>query len=250
MRRAALAAATAAVALTLSAPVPAAQVTVGTGASVDLGTGSLDLGCADLTVGGTLSAGTAGFSQARDVTIDPSGLVNGDSATLEVTGDWSNSGTFSAGTSSVNFVDGCSRTMAEIDGSTTFFDLAITTQTGKQYQLEAGATQTMQFITLTGGGIDDRVLIRSTVGGVKAFLDLQGSHKTRFVDVDDVGAVGNQITLPFPPNSLIGPNSTGMGFLAIPTLSAWGVVALGLLLLSAMAWVVYRRSGPTESSIA
>ena len=47
-------------------------MTVGSGSSLDLGTGSLDLGCAALTVGGTLSAGTVGFDAARDVTIDPS----------------------------------------------------------------------------------------------------------------------------------------------------------------------------------
>ncbi len=76
-----------------------AQLDVGTGSSVDLGTGQLDLGCSDLTVTGTLSAGTAGFAQARDVTIDPTGLVNGNSATLEVAGDWDNAGTFNAGTS-------------------------------------------------------------------------------------------------------------------------------------------------------
>ena len=70
MRRAALATVVAAV-LVFATGASAAQLTVGSGASVDLGTGSLDLGCADLTVGGTLSAGTSGFTQARDVTIDP-----------------------------------------------------------------------------------------------------------------------------------------------------------------------------------
>ena len=52
----------------------AAGFTVGSGASVDLGTGSLDLGCADLTVAGTLAGGSVGFDQARDVTIAPSGI--------------------------------------------------------------------------------------------------------------------------------------------------------------------------------
>jgi hypothetical protein len=98
MRRRTLAALAALSALSLAAPAPAAQVTVGSGASLALGTGSLDLGCADLTVAGTLSAGTAGFSQARDVTIDPTGLVNGNSATLTVAGDWDNVGSFNAGT--------------------------------------------------------------------------------------------------------------------------------------------------------
>ena len=61
MKRAALAAAL----LVVATGAGAGQFTVGSGASVDLGTGSLDLGCADLTVGGSLSAGTSGFAQAR-----------------------------------------------------------------------------------------------------------------------------------------------------------------------------------------
>ncbi len=71
MRRAALAVTTAAILLAAGSGAGAGKLSVGSGATLDLGTGSLDLGCADLTVGGTLSAGTAGFTQARDVTIDP-----------------------------------------------------------------------------------------------------------------------------------------------------------------------------------
>ncbi len=129
MRRAALGAAVA-ILLALAGGASAAQLTVGSGASLDLGTGSLDLGCADLTVGGTLSAGTAGFAQARDVTIDPAGLVNGNSATLEVAGDWDNAGTFNAGTSTVQMVDGCGLTSSVVAGDTTFANLDMTTSSG------------------------------------------------------------------------------------------------------------------------
>ena len=41
----------------LSTAASAAEFAVGAGASVDLGTGALALGCSDLTVTGTLSAG-------------------------------------------------------------------------------------------------------------------------------------------------------------------------------------------------
>ena len=41
-----------AVILAVATGVEAAQLTVGSGATLDLGTGSLDLGCADLTVDG------------------------------------------------------------------------------------------------------------------------------------------------------------------------------------------------------
>ena len=92
MRRAALSAAVATL-LALAGGASAAEFSVGAGASVDRGTGSLDLGCADLSVAGTMAAGTVGFDQARDVTIDPSGVLNGESATLEVAGDWDNAGT-------------------------------------------------------------------------------------------------------------------------------------------------------------
>ena len=54
MKRAVRSAALGAVVLGIALPSPAGKVTVGSGASVDLGTGSLDLGCADLTVAGTL----------------------------------------------------------------------------------------------------------------------------------------------------------------------------------------------------
>jgi hypothetical protein len=84
MNRATSAAAAAFLAVATGAS--AGEFNIGAGATLDLGTGSLDLGCADLTVGGTFSAGTVGFAQARDVTIDPTGLVNGNSATLEGAG--------------------------------------------------------------------------------------------------------------------------------------------------------------------
>ncbi len=139
MRRRTLAALAALSAIGLAVPAPAAQVTVGSGASLDLGTGSLDLGCADLTVTGTLSAGTAGFAQARDVTIDPTGVVNGNSATFAVAGDWDNAGTFNAGTSTVQLVDGCGLLSAVIAGDTTFANLDMTTTSGFLYRFTAGS---------------------------------------------------------------------------------------------------------------
>ena len=97
MRLSVLAAAAAAAWLGVAPAAGAAEFAVGSGSSLDLGTGRLGLGCADLTVGGTLSAGTIGLDAARDVSIGASGVVNGESATLEVAGDWNNAGTFNAG---------------------------------------------------------------------------------------------------------------------------------------------------------
>ena len=54
MRRSTLAAAGAAW-LTFATGASAGEFSVGSGASLDLGTGSVDLGCADLTVTGIVS---------------------------------------------------------------------------------------------------------------------------------------------------------------------------------------------------
>ena len=246
MRRAALGAAVATL-LALAGGASAAQLSVGSGASVDLGTGSLDLGCADLTVGGTLSAGTSGFTQARDVTIDPSGLVNGNSATLEVAGDWDNAGSFNAGTSTVSFVDGCGLSGAVITGDTTFANLDMTTATGKLYSFTAGSTQTVtQFINLVGAA-GNLLRLRSTIDCVKAFIDNQGGSFGDFVDVDCIGVTTNPIFL--GPNSVIGPNSQGMGFLFLVIVPALGALGLTLLMLS-LLWTGRRALATRRGSLA
>jgi hypothetical protein len=243
MRRATLAAAALLVAATGAS---AAQLTVGSGASLDLGTGSLDLGCADLTVGGTLSAGTAGFAQARDVTIDPSGLVNGNSATLEVAGDWDNAGTFNAGTSTVQLVDGCGLASAVIAGDTTFANLEMTTASGFLYSFVSGSTQTVTSSLTLLGDTGNLLTIRSTLDGSEAFLNVQGSGSGDFVDVQDNDATaGNPISL--GPNSVKGSNTPG--WLAAALVPVFGAPGLALLALS-LLWSGLRALATRRGSVA
>jgi hypothetical protein len=197
---------TAALALALSRGAWGAVLTVGAGTSFDLGTAALNLGCADLSVEGTMSAGTVGFDQARHVTIGATGVLNGGSATLEVAGDWDNGsgGAFNAGTSSVNLVDGCGVSTSTILGSTTFASLTLTTATGKTYRLEAGSTQTIGAALSIAGTAGDLLLLRSTSAGSEATLDVEGSATIDFVDVQDLHASPNPIV--FGPNSVLGTN--------------------------------------------
>ncbi len=246
MRRRTLAALAALSALGHAAPAPAAQVAVGSGSSLDLGTGSLDLGCADLTVGGTLSAGTAGFGQARDVTIDPSGLLNGNSAVLEVAGDWDNTGTFNAGTSTVQMVDGCGLSSAVITGDTTFANLEMTTASGKFYGFTSGSTQTVTSSLSLLGAAGNLLTLRSTVGGSAAFLDVQGTGGGDFVDVQDIDATaGNPISL--GPNSVKGPNTPG--WLAAALVPVFGAPGLALLALS-LLWSGLRALATRRGTVA
>ena len=213
----------------------AANVSVGSGSSFNLGSGRLNLGCADLLVAGTMNAGTSGFTEARHLTVDPAGVLVGNSATLEVTGDWDNAGTFHAGTSTVQLVDGCSVKSAVITGETTFANLEMTTTRGKLYSFEAGSTQTVAKLALLGAA-GNLLTIRSTIGGTEAFLSLLGTNSSHFVDVDDNDATqGILITL--EPNSVKGPNTPGWIRAAlVPGLGALGVA----LLAASLVWASRR----------
>jgi hypothetical protein len=218
--------------LAVATGASAGQLGVGSGASVDLGTGSLNLGCADLTVTGTFSGGSVGFASARDVTIDPSGIVNGNAATLEVAGDWDNAGTFNSGTSTVALVDGCGLSSAVIAGDTTFASLDLTTTSGKLYSFTAASTQTITTALNLLGAAGNLLTIRSTVGGSEAFIDLQGSHDADYVDAEDNDATaGNTIFL--GENSVKGSNTPG--WLVAPVVPVFGVLGLALVALSLLS---------------
>jgi hypothetical protein len=213
-----------------STPAAGAQLTVGAGASLDLGTGSLDLGCADLSVAGTVSAGTVGFSQARDV------------ATLEVAGDWDNAGSFNGGTSTVGFVDGCSLLSAVVAGNTTFADLEMTTTSGFLYSFEAGSTQTVTGSLALAGASDNLLTIRSTLDGSEAFLDLDQAATGSFVDVKDNHTTDQPVTL--DPGSVISGNAPGWSLAVplVPALSLLGLAALGAGLYLTGHWTLFRRA--------
>jgi hypothetical protein len=227
MRPAALAAAAF---LALATPASAANLTVGTGVTVDLGTSFLDTGEGDLDVAGTLSAGTAGFD-ARHVSIQPGGVLNGGSALMQVCGDWSNSGAFNAGTSTVAFVDGCGVTSSTLTGGNTFHDLSLITATGKQVNFPTGAMfQTVEGTLTLGGAPGNLLKLRSTVEGSLALLDLEAPASGNYVDVKDLFAIDQPITL--GAGSVISGNVAGIT-LAIP------IPALGLLGLGALGASLY-----------
>jgi hypothetical protein len=89
------------------------SITVPAGGSLSLAGGAMDLGCTDMTVAGNLQIGSALITTVHDVTIQagtsPDGTLDGGSGLITLAGNWSNSGTFIPGTSSVFFVDnpGC-----------------------------------------------------------------------------------------------------------------------------------------------
>ena len=172
-------------------------------------------------------------------------MLNGDSGTLEVTGDWDNSGTFNAGTSTVQMVDGCGLSSAVIAGDTTFASLDMTTTTGKLYSFTAGSTQTVTSALTLLGASGNLLTIRSTLGGSAALLDVQGSQSADFVDVQDNDATAGKPIL-VGDNSVLGSNTPGWGIAAlVPALGVLGLTGLVLGLLAAG-----RRALRTRTSVA
>ena len=88
-------------ALTVPSLALAEGLTVGAASTFSLGSATLALGCGDLDVSGTFNANTGSVEGARDVNIAGGGALNGGSGTLDVARNWSNSGSFSAGTSAI-----------------------------------------------------------------------------------------------------------------------------------------------------
>ena len=223
--------------LALATPARAGNVTVGANSTLDLSTGSMALGCADLDVTGTLDGGTVGFTGGRDVTITPSGVINGNAATLELSGNWGNSGSFVPGTSTVRIVDGCSLLSGIVSGNSTFNNFTLSTSTAKQVTFTAGTTQTVNGVFNASGASGFLLMIRSTVNGVKAFLNVQGSSTANFVDVRDNSALpGNNIAM--AGNSIKGPNTPG--WLLSPQIPLLPPLA-GLMLLGTLIVLARRR---------
>ena len=223
--------------LLLAAPALAGNLTVGSGASLDLSTGSLALGCADLDVLGTMNAGTVGFTQGRDVTITPSGVMNGNSGTLQLSGDWDNTGSFVPGTSSVQITDGCGLLSGVVNGNSSFHNLELSSTSGKQVSFTAGSTQTIGAAFTVSGATGNLLKIRSTIGGTKAFVNVQGSASAAHVDVADNSAIPG-INIPMSGDSVKGPNSPG--WLLSPMVPLLPPLAAALL-LAALLLVAHRR---------
>lgn len=202
-------------ALLLSCPVHA-DITIPAGGSTSLDAGGLDLGCTDLIVGGTLQTNSAQVINVRNLVIQAGGLVDAGSSNISVGGNWSNSGTFTAGTSHVSFGDNCGVDPAVISGNTTFHDVSFATAAGKTWQFTANSTQTVQgLIDIAGTGAP--LKFRSTVPGQRAYVARNGPHTT--ANLDDVDVV---FLDPSGPTDIQ----------PVPTLNLAGLLVL-LLLLSA-----------------
>lgn len=229
-----LAAAGALLCALLSGTLVRADVTIPAGGVINLAGGALDLACTDLIVSGTLVTGLAPITNVRNVLIQSGGVLDAGASTINVGGDWSNNGSFIAGTSQVNFVDACSSTSL-ISGNTTFNGLGFASSVGKTWTFAPGSTQNVLRLAIQGtAGLP--LQLRSSVPGQIAFINLTGLQSVAHVGVTDLTASGLWLA-PYLVNEGGSNASRWFGepdYARVPALNDSGLLIL-LLLIGAIA---------------
>ena len=211
------------------------------GSSLNLGSGTLDLGCGDMMVTGSLAIGSGTARELRDVDISGGNFTVG-SGSVFLSGDWVNLGSFAAGTGSINVVDGCGRAVSRLAGNSDFYQLAVTSGSGRTLEPEAGSIQTFANRLTLRGSAANLLQIRSSQPGSSSFFQLaaSGTQDIFAVDVADNDASGGQTLVPRPPADAgsvdAGSNSNwfvplAQGAVAILTLPAPALLLLALLLI-------------------
>lgn len=235
-----------AIALAAAAPVRA-DLVVPANSTVNLASGTVDLACTDVVVAGTLQVATGSLLNARHVTIQAGGTIDGGSGIIALGGNWSNAGQFAAGTSAVRFRDLCSLASATISGSTTFSTASFVTATGRNFVFEVGTTQTVGSVLEIAGTASLPIQFRSSVPGQVGYIDLvaSGTQLIQHVGVTDVWATGQWLA-PNLTNEGGGGNANrwfGTGGVAtpVPALSDAALIALATLLAAVGAWRTRRQ---------
>ena len=190
-------------------PTLAAGISVPAGGSLSLGDGNAKLDvvdrrylltCGDLVIAGEVSISAGNAAGINDVEIS-GGTLNGGSGTASLAGDWSNAGTFNAGTGLVQISDGCGSVASNISGDSDFHEFSVTTSIGKLLTMVAGSSQTFASSLTLEGMVGNLLQVRSSSPGQEVFFSLMpgGAQSISAVDVRDNNASGGLTLAPGAP---------------------------------------------------
>jgi len=193
----------------LSAPVFGA-ITVGVGTSLNFANASVDLGCSDLTIAGTASASGASFSNVASLNL--SGTFSPGASNIGLGGVFSNSGTFTPGTSRVAIVDACGGGTSAFVGATNFYDLIVSSSSGRSLVFPIGAAQNVAHSMTLQGVAGNLLTVRSPIAGVPGALVLSaGATQTiAYVNARDNNASGGATIAPGAASSYNSVDSGGL----------------------------------------
>jgi len=230
----------------LLANVALADLVIPAGGSTSLGGGAFDLGCTDVIVSGTLDLAGGTLSNVRNVVINTGGVVTAGAGRITLAGNWTNAGSFNAGTGTVSFADapGCAAT-STITGNSTFFRLSVVSATGKLYRFASGSQQrVVDYLTMLGTPANP-LRVETTTAGATADIDLSGNQSMGYLAVRDMTASGQWLALG-QVNYADGATVRWFGYPVVP------VNSLPLLLGSALALLLIgtRRQKQQQSRSA
>lgn len=169
--------------------------------SDDGATDSFAISASPFTVGGNFTLTT--------------GTVTGGTATINVAGNWANSGTFTANTSSV-VLNGTSQT---ISGSTTFNNLTKSVSSADTLTFTNGTTQTITGTMALDGDSGQLLSLRSDSDGDQWIIDPQGTRTIEYLDVKDSNNTNATVITVTGLNITDSGNNTNWGFNSAPAFS-------------------------------
>lgn len=226
----------ASVALGLSAAGAAAAanlIQIGVGSTYQIGAGStVDTGCADVLVQGTLSIGAGKMITVRNLTVEPGGVLDFVDGTLQLSGSFTNSGTFNAGSGTVQFMlDVPCSAAAGIVGSNQFNNL-IFNGPGGRLAIAAGSQQSVGgLLQLTGSAASPLAIVSATPGTLANINLLPAARQSlSALAVTDVAATGQWLALNQTNAPGAGPAPRWFGVIEIPTLSPSALTALAVFI--------------------
>lgn len=239
----------------LLSTVASADIRLPAGATLELGTGTLDAAGGDVESSGTVRLGSGQLLGVRDFRV-LAGLADLGAGLLRLAGDLENRGTLASGTSRVELRDG-GDPESWILGNSHFAALSLASASGKRFRLESGSTQRVTtLLEILGNGLP--VQIDVTSPGSVAFIDLLdgGDQNIANVGVSDVYAIGQPLA---PEQTNQGGNGNDQGWFGgggpppeppprpppqpVPTLSDGWLLLMMLLLVG----VALRRLQRVES---
>lgn len=193
-----------------------ADIQIPAGASISLNGGELQ-NVGTLVIDGTLDAGTGSIS---------------------LSGDWTRTGIFVPGTSTVSFIDG-GLAQSTFTGDTGFHTLSLVSGSGKTYVIEPARTLGVAAGLTIRGLAGDPIQVASPDPSRVAFIDLaaEGTQDIEFVGVSNVHAPGQHLA---PTQVNQGGTGNDRGWfgtflrdaLPVPATSTLALLILALLMIA------------------
>jgi len=215
--------------------------------------------CAGITIGAGAGMTLAGSPTVAtvDLTISPAagvlgaGILNAGAATLNIKGNWSNQGTFTAGASTVNFIGG----NQSINGSTTFYNFTKNVTTAATLTFDHLGTQTIVNSLILNGASLQLLSLRSTSLTVafKIILQFGGQQSLSYLDVSYSDASGGSTLVAGATSTNSGSNTNWLfaaqtlSISVLPTSYDFGSVLEGSTTLTTSTIVVTNNGNVIET---